>query len=268
MNTGDLLHIEPTELRFSFELRKQSSCYMTLTNKTEQYVAFKKYCVRLNTGVVLPGATCDVTVTMQAQKEALPGMQCKDKFLVQSAVAPDGCTTKDITSEMFNKDDGKVVEEFKLRVIFVPANPPSPVPEESEEGSPPRDDGHEQPSLASAVSGFIIFSVGPSVHVDIHITLRFLRRREICGTVVVGRQSYYTATAVGDEHGDKEGGGGRDDGGGLNKKKRRYRDDSYGCGGGNSGKGILRRGVRVDNGGLSKKMRRYGDDSYGYGVAK
>ncbi|KAL2892470.1 Vesicle-associated protein 1-3 [Bienertia sinuspersici] len=159
MNTGDLLHIEPTELRFSFELRKQSSCSMTLTNKTEQYIAFKvkttnpkKYCVRPNTGVVLPGATCDVTVTMQAQKEAPPDMQCKDKFLVQSAVAPDGCTTKDITSEMFNKDDGKVVEEFKLRVIFVPANPPSPVPEESEEGSPPRDDGHEQPSLASTVT--------------------------------------------------------------------------------------------------------------------
>lgn len=34
----------------------------------------------------------------------------------------------------FNKVPGKVVEEFKLRVVYIPANPPSPVPEESEEG--------------------------------------------------------------------------------------------------------------------------------------
>ena len=36
---------------------------------------------------------------MQAQKEAPPDMQCKDKFLLQSASAPDGATAKDITPE-------------------------------------------------------------------------------------------------------------------------------------------------------------------------
>ena len=41
-----------------------------------------------------------VIVTMQAQKEAPPDMQCKDKFLLQSAVASPGATPKDITSEM------------------------------------------------------------------------------------------------------------------------------------------------------------------------
>lgn len=35
----------------------------------------------------------------------------------------------------FNREDGKVVEEFKLRVVYIPANPPSPVPEEPEEES-------------------------------------------------------------------------------------------------------------------------------------
>ncbi|RRT54023.1 hypothetical protein B296_00031678 [Ensete ventricosum] len=60
----------------------------------------KKYCVRPNTGVVLPRSTCDVAVTMQAQKEAPPDMQCKDKFLLQSVIAENGVTTKDITSEM------------------------------------------------------------------------------------------------------------------------------------------------------------------------
>lgn len=43
------------------------------------------------------------------------------------------------------------MEEFKLRVIYLPANPPSPVPEESEEGSPTREDGNDQASSASAV---------------------------------------------------------------------------------------------------------------------
>ncbi|XP_074272901.1 vesicle-associated protein 1-3-like [Silene latifolia] len=158
MNTGDLLNIQPTELKFPFELRKQSCCSMQLTNKTDRHVAFKvkttnpkKYCVRPNTGVVVPGGTCDVTVTMQAQKESPPDMQCKDKFLVQSATAPDGISSKDITPDMFNKEEGRVVEEFKLRVIYIPANPPSPVPEESEEGSPPRENGSEPSSLASAV---------------------------------------------------------------------------------------------------------------------
>lgn len=40
----------------------------------------------------------------------------------------------------FIKEDGKVIEEFRLRVVYVLANPPSPVPEGSEEGSSPRAD--------------------------------------------------------------------------------------------------------------------------------
>jgi hypothetical protein len=37
---------------------------------------------------------------MQAQKEAPLDMQCKDKFLVQSAAVAEGTTVKDITGEM------------------------------------------------------------------------------------------------------------------------------------------------------------------------
>ncbi|CAK9186559.1 unnamed protein product [Ilex paraguariensis] len=142
----ELLSVEPQELQFPFELKKQISCSMQLTNKTSNYVAFKvkttnpkKYCVRPNTGVVMPNSTCDVVVTMQAQKEAPPDMQCKDKFLLQSVVASPGATTKDITPELFNKESGSHVEECKLRVAYVaPPQPPSPVREGSEEGSSPR----------------------------------------------------------------------------------------------------------------------------------
>ncbi|XP_044493190.1 vesicle-associated protein 1-3 isoform X2 [Mangifera indica] len=143
--TRDLVNIQPSELKFPFELKKQSSCSVQLTNKTDHYVAFKvkttnpkKYCVRPNTGVILPRTTCNVTVTMQAQKETPLDFQCKDKFLLQSVLAPDGTTSKHIVPEMFNKEEGKIVEEFKLRVVYIQANPPSPVPEGSEEGSSPR----------------------------------------------------------------------------------------------------------------------------------
>ncbi|KAE8715230.1 Vesicle-associated protein 1-3 [Hibiscus syriacus] len=150
MIMGDFISIHPSELKFQFELRRQCSCHMQLTNKTGKYVAFKvkttnpkKYCVRPNSGIVFPGGSCNVTVTMQAQKEA-PPEPCRDKFLIQSVIAPDGSTNKDITPEMFNKEDGRVVKEFKMRVIYIPANPPSPVPEGSEEGSPPRASSQEK----------------------------------------------------------------------------------------------------------------------------
>ncbi|KAK8934345.1 Vesicle-associated protein 1-3 [Platanthera zijinensis] len=140
-----LLRIQPTELKFTYELNRHSTCTIQMSNDREDYVAFKvkttnpkKYSVRPNIGVVLPGTTCNVLVTMQAYKEAPLDAQCKDKFLVQSVVASHGATTKDITVEMFNKEPNKVVDEFKLRVVHVPASRPSPVPEESEEGSSPR----------------------------------------------------------------------------------------------------------------------------------
>ncbi|KAL0324470.1 UNVERIFIED_CONTAM: Vesicle-associated protein 1-1 [Sesamum calycinum] len=141
MSSGELLNVEPLEMKFPFELKKQISCSLQVSNKTENYVAFKvkttnpkKYCVRPNTGIVLPRSTCDIVVTMQAQKEAPADMQCKDKFLLQSVVASAGATAKDITAEMFNKEQGQV-EECKLKVVYVaPPQPPSPVAEGSEEG--------------------------------------------------------------------------------------------------------------------------------------
>ncbi|KAF8712938.1 hypothetical protein HU200_028722 [Digitaria exilis] len=140
---GELLSIEPVELRFPFELKKQISCSMQLSNPSNDYIAFKvkttspkKYSVRPNLGVVLPRSTCDVLVTMQAQQEPPRDMQCKDKFLVQSVVAPAAITVKDVTADMFAKESGNKMEEVKLRVTYVaPPQKPSPVPEESEEGS-------------------------------------------------------------------------------------------------------------------------------------
>ncbi|KAM5561437.1 hypothetical protein ABKV19_022172 [Rosa sericea] len=86
----------------------------------------KKYCVRPNVGVILPKSACEFSVTMQAQKTALPDMDCRDKFLIQSTIVSSGTTDAGITASMFAKDEGKYVEEKKLRVIFI-SPPDSPI---------------------------------------------------------------------------------------------------------------------------------------------
>ncbi|XP_057873549.2 vesicle-associated protein 1-2 isoform X2 [Cryptomeria japonica] len=142
----ELLSIQPSELKFPFELKKQVSCSLRLVNLTEHYVAYKvkttspkKYCVRPNTGVVLPQSSVDITVTMQVQREAPPDLQCKDKFLIQSVIAPYGISAKDVSQELFNKEPGKDICETKLRAVFVPPpQPPSPVLESAEEGLSPK----------------------------------------------------------------------------------------------------------------------------------
>ncbi|XP_022574215.2 vesicle-associated protein 1-1-like isoform X2 [Brassica napus] len=200
MSNSELLSVEPLDLQFPFELRKQISCSLYLTNKTDNHVAFKvkttnpkKYCVRPNTGVVLPRSTCEVlgsfsldllclvfnrqrktpfdifvlrfgdcVVTMQAQKEAPSDMQCKDKFLLQGVTASPGVTAKDVSPEMFSKEAGYLVEETKLRVTYVaPPQPPSPVHEGSEEGSSPRASVSENGGQASEFSRFSADKVEP-----------------------------------------------------------------------------------------------------------
>ncbi|KAH9622215.1 hypothetical protein KSS87_003419 [Heliosperma pusillum] len=137
-----LLHVQPSELKFPFQLNRLSTCWLQLTNKTDHNVAFKvktthpkKYCVRPNVGVLSAGSTSVVKVGLQAQKE-FPLAVPKDKFLIQCIKASSGLTVEDITSQMFRKDSDDV-EEQKLRVMFVTADPPSPIPEGSEEECSP-----------------------------------------------------------------------------------------------------------------------------------
>ncbi|RVW37022.1 Vesicle-associated protein 1-1 [Vitis vinifera] len=87
VSTGKLLSIEPLERKFPFELKRQISCSLQLPNKIENHVVFKvktmnskKYHVHLNTGIVLPQSTCDVIVTMRAQKEAPSNLHYKTSF--------------------------------------------------------------------------------------------------------------------------------------------------------------------------------------------
>ncbi|KVH95570.1 Major sperm protein [Cynara cardunculus var. scolymus] len=115
---------------------------MRVSNITDKHVAFKvkttspkKYFVRPNTGVIQPWEASMIRVTLQAQHEYPPDMQCKDKFLVQStAVAPhtdvDQNTYLVISDAtllhaciQFSKEPGKTIEEYKLKVTYVLPTP-------------------------------------------------------------------------------------------------------------------------------------------------
>lgn len=122
---GHLVSVHPEELKFQFELEKQSFCDLKVTNNTEHHVAFKvkttspkKYFVRPNTGVIQPWDLCIIRVTLQAQKEYPQDMLCKDKFLLQSTIVASHADVDDVPQDTFNKDNGKTVEECKLRVIY------------------------------------------------------------------------------------------------------------------------------------------------------
>ncbi|BAS80147.1 Os02g0661900 [Oryza sativa Japonica Group] len=105
--SNTLLRIYPSELKIPFELKRQNSGILELTNKTDHHVAFKvkttnprKYSVRPTTGIVLPRGSCGITISMQPPKEIPTDYNCKDKFLIQSVVVEDGTTQKDIHSDM------------------------------------------------------------------------------------------------------------------------------------------------------------------------
>ncbi|KAF2530743.1 hypothetical protein F2Q70_00031536 [Brassica cretica] len=79
----------------------------------------KKYFVRPNTGVIQPWDSCIIRVTLQAQREYPPDMQCKDKFLLQSTLVPPHTDVDDLPQDTFTKDSGKTLTECKLKVSYI-----------------------------------------------------------------------------------------------------------------------------------------------------
>ncbi|KAE9445086.1 hypothetical protein C3L33_23016, partial [Rhododendron williamsianum] len=60
-----------------------------------------------------------VPVTLQAQREYPLDMQSKDKFLLQSTIVASHTEVDELPQDTFTKDSGKVVEECKLRVVYL-----------------------------------------------------------------------------------------------------------------------------------------------------
>uniref|UniRef100_A0A0E0MAF1 MSP domain-containing protein n=1 Tax=Oryza punctata TaxID=4537 RepID=A0A0E0MAF1_ORYPU len=123
--SGTLISIYPEDLTFLFELDKRCYCNLKVVNNSEHHVAFKvkttsprKYFVRPKASIVQPWDSCTVTITLQAQKEYPPDMQCKDKFLIQSTTVAASTDMDEIPSNTFNREVDKVIEEMKLKVVY------------------------------------------------------------------------------------------------------------------------------------------------------
>ncbi|GMI95641.1 hypothetical protein like AT5G47180 [Hibiscus trionum] len=126
---NQLISVQPNGLKFAFELEKPSFCDLKVVNNTEHHVAFKvkttspkKYFVRPNTGVVQPWDSSVIKVTLQAQREYPPDMQCKDKFLLQSTVVPSNADADDLPADTFNKESSREIQECKLKVFYARGN--------------------------------------------------------------------------------------------------------------------------------------------------
>ncbi|WOG99043.1 hypothetical protein DCAR_0418390 [Daucus carota subsp. sativus] len=138
IDRDELISIDPQRVYFMYELNKPMLSSFQLSNDSDEYVAFrvkttnlKKYSVQPRKGIVLPHSQTTVTVTMQALKEEPSVLRCLDDFLVQCVAVPAGATVQDVTPEIFDKEAGHHVEEFKSQAASVA----SPVPEDSEETS-------------------------------------------------------------------------------------------------------------------------------------
>lgn len=126
VTNNKFISVHPEDLKFQFELEKQCHCDLKLGNSTDKHVAFKvkttspkKYFVRPNTGVIQPWDSCVITVTLQPQRESPPDMQCKDKFLLQSTQVAPHTDIDELPQDTFNKESGRIIEELKLRVVYI-----------------------------------------------------------------------------------------------------------------------------------------------------
>ncbi|GMI80550.1 vesicle associated protein, VAMP/SYNAPTOBREVIN-ASSOCIATED PROTEIN 27-1 [Hibiscus trionum] len=111
--TSEITEIQPQQINFTFELGKQSSCKIELTNHTNHHVAFQvkttnlnKYGVIPNPGILKPNSICDITATMLAQSVAPPDLRCKDMFQIQGTMVHRGTAEEDITFNTFSKESG------------------------------------------------------------------------------------------------------------------------------------------------------------------
>lgn len=90
------INITPETLEFQAPLVKESTDHITITNSSDQAIAFKVkttapklYCVRPTAAFVPAGQSKDIEIVfMGLPEEPAAGTKCKDKFLVLALPAP------------------------------------------------------------------------------------------------------------------------------------------------------------------------------------
>ncbi|KAE8727742.1 Vesicle-associated protein 2-1 [Hibiscus syriacus] len=101
---------------FSVELEKPSFCDLKVVKTTSP----NKYFVRPNTSVVQPLDSSVIRVTLQAQLEYPPDMQCKDKFLLHSTVVPPNTDVDNLPADTARIPTfSREIQKCKLKVFYV-----------------------------------------------------------------------------------------------------------------------------------------------------
>ena len=88
----------------------------------------RRFRIEPDKGIVPPGSKCSVTVTTQAQVNALPNNHHKEEITVLSTRVDGGLAAMDITGDVFIEKEGTVVDEVNVMVVF---DKPPPADEES-----------------------------------------------------------------------------------------------------------------------------------------
>ncbi|KAF7126372.1 hypothetical protein RHSIM_Rhsim11G0000200 [Rhododendron simsii] len=97
-----------------------------------------------------------VQVTLQAQREYPPDMQSKDKFLLQSTIVASHSEVDELQQDTFTKDIGKVVEECKLRVVYL--SPQAALGNSEDEASKDSKRNLDSNSVSSTIA--LLFKLG------------------------------------------------------------------------------------------------------------
>ncbi|KAM0849364.1 hypothetical protein ACQ4PT_053801 [Festuca glaucescens] len=121
----DILGIEPLQICFPFNLKKQISCSFQLTNDTDAYIAFDiltssplPYSIQPMKDIVPPQSKRSVNITLQSQEKAPRDVLRANEFTVRSAKLNGPLACEDITTDMFNAMPGDTVDEVNLDVFF------------------------------------------------------------------------------------------------------------------------------------------------------
>jgi hypothetical protein len=120
----DMLGIEPLEICFPFELNKQISCSLKLTNETNAFIAFNiqktsplPYCIQPNEDIMAPQSKCIVNITLQPLEKA-PQDKDTGNFIVRSTKVNYSGESKNITADVLNTAEDKLVDEVKLMIRY------------------------------------------------------------------------------------------------------------------------------------------------------
>jgi len=112
----------PVELTFQGPFHQAVTSSMKLANPSDKKVYFKikttapkRYCVKPNSGVVVPKSDVQIAVSLQPF-DYDPAEKNKHKFMVQSMFAPDGEVDQD---KLWKEADSSEMMDSKLKCVFV-----------------------------------------------------------------------------------------------------------------------------------------------------